>query len=105
MNVQSLQLEIAQRNYQNTAYRSRRTRNLLQNYDNLTNVPHKILFHVSCCNRCNIFVSLHDSKNTLLSPSNSNELIIHAFQGNGVNVYEKAFYLKQTHQIFQAMHL
>ena len=54
--------QIALRNYQNTAYSSRRTINLLQNDNDLTNVPHKILFHGTWCNICNIFASLYDSK-------------------------------------------
>ena len=84
VNVQSLQPEIAHCNYQNTAYSSRRTSNLLQNHNDFTNVPHKILFHDTWCTGCNALVSLHDSKNTILSPSNWNECIIHDFQRNGV---------------------
>ena len=70
VNVQLLQPEIALCNYQNTVYSSRRTSNLLQNHKDLTNVPHKIMFHDTWCNGCNVFVSLHDSKNTILGPSN-----------------------------------
>ena len=93
VNVQSLQPEITLRDYQNTACSSSRKSNLLQNDNDLTNVPHKILFYGTWCNSCNISVSLHDSKNTLFSPSNTNEFIIHAIQRNGVKKCTKKRFL------------
>ena len=84
VNVQSLQPEIALRNYQNTAYSSWHTSNRFQKDNDLTSVPHKVLFHVAWCNSCNVFVSLYDSKYTPFSPSNSNERLIHNFQEIGI---------------------
>ena len=84
VNVQSLQPEIALRNYQNTAHSSWHVSNSFQKDNDLTPVPHKVLFHDAWCNSCNVFVSLYDSKNRPLSPSNSNELLIHDFLRIGV---------------------
>ena len=75
-NVQSLQPEIALRNYQNTAYSNRRTSDCLKKDNDLTLVPHKVPFRDTWYCSCNIFVSLYDSKNTPF------HLLVQAIQTN-----------------------